>query len=560
MQLITEVLGTFKIPLETISTSTQDSTASSINVFDEVPVVHQLKCACHLLHLVVKKIYAESPAINTVYEAIHSITKSISRSPKRITTVRRYVEAKGEVFKMPILGIKTRWNSVRDEIIRFLHNWPHYEAIRPRDLYTTRDEQDVWTAWKDTVEEGKHYFEHVLPVMKKIAEYISVLQGKHYATGSLVRPAMRDIKRCIYPLQNHVNEIKDDMAQMTDYFAYADFVDAFIASMELYCGREYVDHFPFRVASLLDPRVFKHEGNPSYVVEGLKDSDFLYPEETEIIGDNMVQVGQGESALSALSRQANAGDEPASKVDRELKDYYRIVLSLDVRAQSSDPLYFWAKMRATNKLPILTRCAERSLVTKASSAAAESVFSTGGTISTDRRSSLSGGNLNMLIVTKNWIEKEIPDEANFARKALIRQRKVDLLISRFKFNGNDEDPVEEDNEEEEEDEYAEFDEEAAEVVVVGEEEEVEEEEEEEEVPVGPDIQAVIEERLAEEEVARLGVIQLANNVIEDREKLANIQNINERREARDAGFAVNDVNRAARIRAREIQREREYIV
>ena len=60
---------------------------------------------------------------------------------------------------------------------------------------------------------------------------------------------------------------------MTDYFSYADFVDAFIASMELYCGREYVDHFPFRVASLLDPRVFKYEGNSLYLVEGFKDSD-----------------------------------------------------------------------------------------------------------------------------------------------------------------------------------------------------------------------------------------------------------------------------------------------
>ena len=106
---------------------------------------------------------------------------------------------------------------------------------------------------------------------------------------------------------------------MTDYFAYADFVDAFIASMDLYCGREFVDHFPFQVASLLDPLVFKYEGNSLYIVEGLKDSDFLYSEETEIIGENVVHVGQGESALSALSRQANAGDEPASKLDRELK-------------------------------------------------------------------------------------------------------------------------------------------------------------------------------------------------------------------------------------------------
>ena len=313
-----------------------------------------------------------------------------------------------------------------------------------------------------------------------------MLQGKHYATGSLVRPAVRDIRR----VQRHVEEIKDDLGKMTDYFAYADFVDAFVASMELYCGRYYVDHFPFRVASLLDPRVFKHEGNPLFLVEGLKDSDFLYPEETEIIGDNVVHVGQGKSALSALTRQANAGDEPASKLDRELKDYYRMVLSLDLRQQSSDPLYFWAQMRATNKLPILTRCAERSLVTEASSAAAESVFSTGGTISTNRRSSLSGANLNMLIVTKNWIEKEIPEEANFARKALIRQRKVDLLISRFKFNVDEADPVEEGNDEEEEDEYAEFEEEEAEIVVVG--EEGEEVEEEEEPPLGPAIQAVIE--------------------------------------------------------------------
>ena len=120
----------------------------------------------YCLHLVVKKIYAQSPVINEVYEASHSITKSISRSPKEITTLKRYVEARGEVFKMPILGIKTRWNSVQDEIIRFLYNWPYFKAIRPKDLYSTRDEQDVWIARKDTVDEGKHYFDHVLPVMK----------------------------------------------------------------------------------------------------------------------------------------------------------------------------------------------------------------------------------------------------------------------------------------------------------------------------------------------------------------------------------------------------------
>ena len=54
-----------------------------------------------------------------------------------MTTVKRYVEAKSDVFKMPILGIKTRWNSVRDVIIRFLHNWPYYEAIRPKDLFAS---------------------------------------------------------------------------------------------------------------------------------------------------------------------------------------------------------------------------------------------------------------------------------------------------------------------------------------------------------------------------------------------------------------------------------------
>ena len=60
-------------------------------------------------------------------------------------------------------------------------------------------------------------------------------------------------------------------------------------------------------------------------------------------------------------------------------------------------------------------------------------------------------------------------------------------------------------------------------------------------------------------VARLGMIELAMNDIEVRERLFNIENINQRIAVRDTGFAANDATRAARIVARERQRLNEQI-
>ena len=94
MLLIKETLQSFDIPLDTISTSTQDTTAASINVFRNEEDIEQNKCACHLLHNMVKRIYEQSPAISDIYEAMHKITVKRGSSPKRIT--RRHVETQGK--------------------------------------------------------------------------------------------------------------------------------------------------------------------------------------------------------------------------------------------------------------------------------------------------------------------------------------------------------------------------------------------------------------------------------------------------------------------------------
>lgn len=103
LQLIKDVLHSFDIPMESISTSTQDTTASSINVFRDVDEVQQMKCACHLLHNMVQRIYDESPAILAIYEAMHKITVKLGGSPKRISILKKHIEAKGKLSHFQIL-------------------------------------------------------------------------------------------------------------------------------------------------------------------------------------------------------------------------------------------------------------------------------------------------------------------------------------------------------------------------------------------------------------------------------------------------------------------------
>lgn len=442
-----------------------------------------------------------------------------------------------------------------EEIVRFLENWESYDGLNPRELFGPAPiEIDNWNSSKEKIEAGRHLFVYVLPVMKKIGEHVSVLQGRDYPTGSLVRPAMQDIKRSIIPLDTYLTEIQDseDEDKVTDYLALADFSDAFRINFERYVGEEYTNQFPYQVASLLDPRVLRYEGNPRDLINGLKDSGYLTYEEIRVERVDDID-NNNHSALMIFSRLTNAGAEPTSLVDRELNDYFRTVVGLDINDPNANPLKFWAVYG--NRFPILRRAARRSLVTKASSATAESVFSTSGMIARDNRSRLTGSMVNKLTVLKRWLDKELPEDVNYSRRSDIRQRKVDLLVDRFQYGPDDEAPRHHGDEGDDEDEYAEYNDYEQvndDVVLVGGEDEMNEDDAVEDLPDG-DFAEMVEEQAMQEEAARFDVFQRANLAIEERERQAGIADIYARRAARDLVAAVNDGARAARIAARERQ-------
>lgn len=432
-----------------------------------------------------------------------------------------------------------------------MENWQYYDGLNARELFgPSRDEVGSWNDWKAKVEAGRHLFTHIVPVMKKIGEQVSVLQGRDYVTGSLVRPSMRAIRTSIVLLERHLVVIEQDQTKVAEFLALSDFTDAFKANFERYIGDHFTNQIPYQVASLLDPRVLKYEDYPKELVNGLLSSGYLtYDEMAVIRNEGNDEPDANLSALERMSREACAGSAPISLIQRELSEYFRFLVELRPDNTTGNPLKFWAAHG--DRFPILRRVARRILVTKSSSATVESLFSQTGMIASNRRARLTGKNINMLACLKSWLEKDLPTEVNFGRKVEIRQRKIDLLIARFQY-GPEEVPREEGDEEiEDDDEHAHLDEDEVingEVVVIG--EDLDDGDDEEEALTSDDFNELVEEETVVQEVVNFTAFQRANIANEERERLEGIADINDRRAARDLVYAANDEARAARIAAR----------
>lgn len=82
MSKIREVIAKYGLTEKDYLVCTQDTTASSLNVFDDVEFVAQLPCFAHLLNLVLKHAIGDGPLKESL-KAIRHLVVCLKGSPKR---------------------------------------------------------------------------------------------------------------------------------------------------------------------------------------------------------------------------------------------------------------------------------------------------------------------------------------------------------------------------------------------------------------------------------------------------------------------------------------------
>lgn len=92
---IKNVFEEFKIPINKLSYAVQDSTLSSIMIFDEALWITKSKCLCHLLSLFLKFIFNGSPYISDLLDNERWITTKLGKSPKRLAAVENEAAVQG---------------------------------------------------------------------------------------------------------------------------------------------------------------------------------------------------------------------------------------------------------------------------------------------------------------------------------------------------------------------------------------------------------------------------------------------------------------------------------
>ncbi|XP_064475601.1 E3 SUMO-protein ligase ZBED1-like [Ornithodoros turicata] len=347
--------------------------------------IDHLPCFAHTLNLTVQDGLKSSDELNTVLLKCKNVVRHIRSSSVATAKLREEQERIGKVPQLKLIKESpTRWNSIFYMLKRILEVG---EAL-------TLTLSKLPRAPSPLSAEDVMLIEDVVAILEPFEDATKLMSGDQYTTISLVIPVGRGI---VTEIEEHIEPtLKTTVAKIV----LQELVSSLHRRMDSYEKRDLTSF-----ATMLDPRMkeraFLNRANSDRTREGLVDELSARISESSVSAVASPAVGietsqedkstQKVRILRFLDEEGHTPLTPTSSAELMLRQN----LEIKPQPRNSNPLEFW-RSSYSSATP-LCEVAFKYLCVPATSVPAERVFSTAGQIISDRRSSLKGKKVDMLI-------------------------------------------------------------------------------------------------------------------------------------------------------------------
>ncbi len=419
-------LAEFNVEQKDIGSSTQDTAANSIQVFN-LTDVWKFKCFAHLANLMIKGGFAGNTDLDDCVIAMSKVASMFNRSNKRKILLQTACERAGIKQKMPVTDCITRWNFKEFLVRRFFELLPAYLLINTEDMFgKDKTSKNEWDSLLRSAKRRKTLLSHILPFLKRVAEWTQILSGNQIATVCYIRFACKSIMKELDKLSAKATKCRNSNDSNHRMFGtnLGLAVQHFKDSFKRYFG-EYQDNWQFIVAEALNPRTCKR-----MCVDDQVKAFKLIVNKLCTKQEKTIPTSSQATAIGGV--QAAFGGVPATEENANAPINVEIILYSKIIAGSNEDVFiFWRKNQ--DKLPIMSKYARYILPINACSADAERLFSAAGIICSPRRNKLSPSHLNMITCLRFWYENEFDRYGPSAKKPTIT---TCSLSSELEIEGN----------------------------------------------------------------------------------------------------------------------------
>jgi hypothetical protein len=414
--LQTEILPRFSVGLASLLASTQDTTGSSFNTFEEVESVNQIGCFIHISMLVLKWTVNSASDTKHAFDTVRKLNVFLLESPQRINRLREAQTANNVKRPLnPYIPGDTRWCGNIIMLNLTLRYFESFKKYYDHPTIMTTSEKSEFSSMIAATDDALNYLRNFQKFFYNIELWTKLMQGRGYVTVSLVRTAIRSWVRETADLLGLADELlaAGTLIDKIHGTAMIEFGDRFLQYAEEYFLQKqqdqvdtvsYYDYWLFRIAEYLDPRV-------AYGVAGC-----IEEVKTDII-DNFLFEDEKKSGSSSMNADVNRVSLPKSMrpktiltlsiFETEVEEYLTCLQNMSPEKRLNiNPLEFWKNQP---NLKIHRRVAQQILSIPASEAYTESNFSISRRVVPWHRSSLSPDKLNKIVSLNRWMAEEESD-------------------------------------------------------------------------------------------------------------------------------------------------------
>ena len=392
--------------------------AGNVSNAAEILDTTSVNCFCHTLQLALTQ-GLKQPGIARVLGAVKKLVKHFNKSTRCTMELKVRQERRPGSVPLALIGFnETRWDSTYDMGARLLKLKWHVRAILCDERFVKRtDARNL-----ELRDEHWDLLERLISFLKPFKILSKTMQAQTYATVSLVYPSIIDIKETLLTAPEDeprcMRELKDNMlAKVEVEFFFEDWhLSVPVLASCLDPRYKFIKFIP---ASLrLDVYTkLRTEIKQNYAASQPAPSDPVPEEPAE--SDEVVTVAEdlrfGQRFAGATQSESESDEQEerrsTSTASSPVDNQFDAFLMTPPEPAKCDPLKWWKKNQT--KYDALVPTVMKLFSIPASSAPAESIFSSAGHVIRKKRASLLPTNADMLVClacNKRFFE-ELPPEA-----------------------------------------------------------------------------------------------------------------------------------------------------
>jgi len=434
---VKQICSFWDLPLSIFLAATQDTTGSSLNVFESVESTEQLPCFSHTNQLCMKWSVSDVESISLCFKKMSANNAKMKGKPKRLA----FMEAAALTLvpplqtRKPVLHCDTRWDIFDKVADNVFHNLPALLAIDTAVVFDKLVVRDAWESALQIIVTEKPVIQLVQPYLKLCAQWTQILSSRTSVTISLVRLAVRSLRQWEISARE-ANDRLHIHGSVTDRVTAQKmhvFLDSLRARQDQYFGDSFYNAGIFIVAEFLDPRTIWAIEDVAAFDQCKRLLKRLAPVAATRVppaatARNSRPINPGGSFMSTYVAPLPAGAPRLSPLDLEIKDFITFLQTevTEKEAMKFDPLEFF-KIHE-KRFPILAGIAVRVLSIPPSEAECERTFSITGRVHSKARNSLTGDHINQVVCLHQWLQMEAQ---NVSRASALRGAKTTARASRF---------------------------------------------------------------------------------------------------------------------------------